>query len=48
VQVGPNTFIGGTGRSKKEAEQEVAEIAWGLLSAESLGAESLGADPRDA
>jgi len=53
VHVGPNVFTGGTGRSKKEAEQEVAEIAWGLLSAESvgpesLGTESLGADPQDA
>jgi ribonuclease-3 len=28
VHLGPKVFGGGTGRSKKEAEQEVAEIAW--------------------
>ena len=28
VHVGVQVFTGGTGRSKKEAEQEVAEIAW--------------------
>ena len=28
VHVGENVYTGGTGRSKKEAEQEVAEIAW--------------------
>ena len=39
VHVGPRVFTGGTGRSKKEAEQEVAEIAWRLLSSESPGAD---------
>jgi ribonuclease-3 len=32
VHVGDRVFTGGTGRSKKEAEQEVAEIAWHELS----------------
>ena len=34
VHLGPRVFAGGTGRSKKEAEQEVAEIAWRLLNSE--------------
>lgn len=34
VQLASRTFDGGTGRSKKEAEQEVAEIAWRELSPE--------------
>jgi len=38
VHLGQRTFTGGTGRSKKEAEQEVAEIAWLALSAELSGA----------
>ena len=33
VVVGERTFVGGTGRSKKEAEQMVAEIAWRQISA---------------
>ena len=32
VQIGDQTFDGGVGRSKKEAEQMVAEIAWRALS----------------
>jgi ribonuclease III len=32
VEVGDQTFEGGVGRSKKEAEQMVAEIAWRALS----------------
>jgi ribonuclease-3 len=32
VEVGERTFGGGVGRSKKEAEQMVAEIAWRALS----------------
>jgi ribonuclease-3 len=34
VRVGEQLFEGGTGRSKKEAEQMVAEIAWGGIDAE--------------
>ena len=33
VHVGDRVFDGGTGRSKKEAEQMVAEIAWGSIHA---------------
>lgn len=36
VHVGDFVFGGGSGRSKKEAEQEVAEIAWRELSAMDL------------
>ena len=32
VEIGDQTFDGGVGRSKKEAEQMVAEIAWRALS----------------
>jgi ribonuclease-3 len=32
VEVGERTFNGGSGRSKKEAEQVVAEIAWRAIS----------------
>jgi ribonuclease-3 len=35
VRVGERVFTGGSGRSKKEAEQEVAEIAWRRLNEES-------------
>lgn len=38
VHLGDRCFAGGTGRSKKEAEQEVAEIAWLALSSEFSGA----------
>lgn len=38
VHLGDRRFAGGTGRSKKEAEQEVAEIAWLALSSEFSGA----------
>lgn len=34
VEVGARTFEGGNGRSKKEAEQEVAEKAWHTITAE--------------
>lgn len=34
VHLGERVFTGGAGRSKKEAEQQVAEIAWRELSAE--------------
>ena len=34
VRVGDREYGGGTGRSKKEAEQMVAEIAWNALDAE--------------
>jgi ribonuclease-3 len=34
VVVGTRTYTGGAGRSKKEAEQMVAEIAWRAISAE--------------
>ncbi|HJR88544.1 MAG TPA: ribonuclease III [Aeromicrobium sp.] len=34
VQIGEQVFAGGSGRSKKEAEQEVAEIAWRAISSE--------------
>lgn len=34
VHLAARAFDGGAGRSKKEAEQEVAEIAWRVLSAE--------------
>lgn len=34
VVVGERTYTGGAGRSKKEAEQMVAEIAWRAISAE--------------
>jgi ribonuclease-3 len=39
VCLSERTFDGGVGRSKKEAEQEVAEIAWRVLSVE-VGARS--------
>jgi ribonuclease-3 len=35
VHIGDRAFTGGSGRSKKEAEQEVAEIAWRQLNEES-------------
>ena len=35
VHLGERVFSGGTGRSKKEAEQQVAEIAWRELNRES-------------
>ncbi|MGJ9423977.1 ribonuclease III [Aeromicrobium sp. CF3.5] len=38
AHVGEREFGGGTGRSKKEAEQMVAEIAWTVLDAELRGA----------
>lgn len=38
VHLGDRRFAGGTGRSKKEAEQKVAEIAWLALSSEFSGA----------
>jgi ribonuclease-3 len=41
VHVGERAYAGGSGRSKKEAEQEVAEIAWRAIDAE-LGAASSG------
>ncbi|HKY58635.1 MAG TPA: ribonuclease III [Aeromicrobium sp.] len=41
VHVGERAFSGGSGRSKKEAEQEVAEIAWRALDAE-FGASNSG------
>jgi ribonuclease-3 len=34
VQVGDRVFAGGAGRSKKEAEQQVAEIAWRAIDEE--------------
>jgi ribonuclease-3 len=34
VHVGENVYTGGSGRSKKEAEQEVAEIAWRAIDKE--------------
>jgi ribonuclease III len=34
VHVGDRVFPGGSGRSKKEAEQEVAEIAWRAITAD--------------
>ena len=34
VHVGTRVFPGGSGRSKKEAEQEVAEIAWRAITAD--------------
>jgi len=34
VIVSDTTFIGGTGRSKKDAEQQVAEIAWRAIRAD--------------
>ena len=34
VQIGERRYSGGSGRSKKEAEQEVAEIAWRAIDAE--------------
>jgi len=33
VVVGEQRYDGGTGRSKKEAEQQVAEIAWRAITA---------------
>ena len=38
VVVGDLTFAGGTGRSKKDAEQQVAEIAWRAIKAGVEGA----------
>lgn len=38
VVVGPTTYSGGTGRSKKDAEQQVAEIAWRAIKTELDGA----------
>lgn len=38
VVVGPTTYDGGTGRSKKDAEQQVAEIAWRAITADVDGA----------
>lgn len=38
VVVGDLTFAGGTGRSKKDAEQQVAEIAWRAIKADVEGA----------
>ena len=38
VVVGSRTFPGGVGRSKKDAEQQVAEIAWRAIRAEFDGA----------
>jgi ribonuclease-3 len=34
VHVGDHVYGGGSGRSKKEAEQEVAEIAWRAIDEE--------------
>jgi ribonuclease-3 len=41
VHLGERVYAGGSGRSKKEAEQEVAEIAWRAIDAE-FGAASPG------
>lgn len=38
VVVGATTFDGGSGHSKKEAEQQVAEIAWRAIEADVSGA----------
>ena len=38
VVVGSTTYSGGTGRSKKDAEQQVAEIAWRAIKADVDGA----------
>lgn len=38
VVVGELTFDGGSGRSKKDAEQQVAEIAWSVIKADIDGA----------
>lgn len=38
VVIGDTTFTGGTGRSKKDAEQQVAEIAWRAIQADVDGA----------
>lgn len=38
VVLGDTTYIGGVGRSKKEAEQQVAEIAWRAIKADVDGA----------
>jgi len=38
VVLGDTTYIGGVGRSKKEAEQQVAEIAWLAIKADIDGA----------
>ncbi|MDQ3157010.1 MAG: ribonuclease III [Actinomycetota bacterium] len=38
VVVGDTTYNGGTGRSKKDAEQQVAEIAWRAIKADVEGA----------
>lgn len=37
VHVGTRVFPGGSGRSKKEAEQEVAEIAWRAIMSDQTG-----------
>lgn len=44
VQLGSRTYDGGTGRSKKEAEQMVAEIAWRAIRAELDALEATAAD----
>ena len=43
VLVGDQRFAGGVGRSKKEAEQQVAEIAWRSIAAEVTPADALDA-----
>ena len=43
--VGGTVLGTGTGRSKKEAEQKAAELAWGALSARAAAAASHGAAP---
>ncbi len=43
VNVGERSYDGGTGRSKKEAEQQVAEIAWRAISAEMTPADAVEA-----
>ncbi len=43
VLVGERRHDGGTGRSKKEAEQQVAEIAWRAISAEVTPADAVEA-----
>jgi ribonuclease-3 len=43
VVVGERTYAGGTGRSKKEAEQQVAEIAWRAITAEVTPADAVEA-----
>ena len=43
VHVGERVYDGGTGSSKKEAEQQVAEIAWRAISAEVTPADAVDA-----